>query len=102
MSTLKNKLKLFTFQFKSVKITWKNKTSYEKWKSFHDFCKLLGDIVQLNVLSDLKIVGYFPCVTGVFHSALLIYTIYYYINRGYFIGCLPSFCVLGLATSVNK
>lgn len=93
----------FFLSLKKFKICWKSKTPYEKWKFFYKFCEFWGEIMQMNVFGNLKIgiIGYFPCFTGVIHYSLLIYTVYYYINCGYFIGCLPGFCIFGAVTSVN-
>lgn len=91
-------------QLKEIKTAWKMKTPYQKWRSFYWFCEFVGDVLQIGTFGNLKIgiIGYFPCVTGFLHYTLLIYTVYYYINCGHFVGCLPSFCIFGLVTSVNE
>lgn len=97
-------LSIFPILLKNAQIAWKTKTPYQKWRSFYKFCDFLGELLQIRVFGNLKIgiIGFFPCVTGVVHYGLIIYTVCYYINRGYFVGCLPCFCIFGGVTSVNS
>lgn len=88
---------------KEIREKWSVATPYQKLKIFYNFGLRVEDIIQIRVLSNerIGILGYVPAVTCISHYTLLLYTIHYYVSRGNYAGCLPSFCMFGLITSVS-
>lgn len=100
-----NRIKFKLKRMKTALETWNLKTPHQKWCCFYKCFEFVGDnVLQIGIFGNLKIgiIGYVPCVSGILNYPLLIYTVYYYIDCGHFIGCLSSFCCLGLITLVIK
>ena len=90
-------------KIKETKGKWNVATPYQKWRFLYNFGLFVENLIQIRVFSKkpIDILGYVPAVTCILHYSLLVYTVYYYISSGNFAGCLPSFCIFGLITSVS-
>lgn len=86
-----------------IREKWSVATPYQKFRLFYNFGLRVEDVIQIRVLSHepIGVLGYVPAVTCISHYILLLYTIYYYVSRRNYAGCLPSFCIFGLITSVS-
>lgn len=90
-------------KIKKIREKWSVATPYQKLMLFYNFGLHVEDVIQVRVLSKkpIGILGYVPAITCISHYILLLYTIYYYVSRRNCAGCLPSFCILGLISSVG-
>lgn len=90
--------------FKRLKAIWATKTPKQKWQMIYDFGSFGSEIIQINLYSTLKFgwLGYLIGIMCTLYYCMMLYTIYYYIDKGHPQGCVKSFCIFGVISAVSS
>lgn len=91
---------VITFPYKLVQYricAWKAKTPLEKWKTFYNFIKSFGELLQLEFYTRRPNgpIFYFIAFNGIICYTLLIYTTYFHLNAGEFSKCFQCYSTVG-------
>lgn len=90
--------------FENINKIWSEKTPHQKWRAFYDFGKFMADAIQIGIFGDLHVgwLGWIPAVNCFGYFSMLIFTVYYHIDRQQSQECLLCFCFFGVATAVSS
>lgn len=103
MNVISTKIQALINFLKRIEAEWKAKTPEQKRSALYNFGRYMMASIQIGVFDDLQIgpIGYVPCIIAFIHYIAMIYTVYYYMSRGQFLQCLPTFCIYGIVNKVK-